>query len=214
PLQVHQLPELEMLRQALYEHRAEGTEAFLTNAFGTHINPELPNLECSTVLRYLRAFLLLYPWLLKEGKTDFARLHMTSFINPYPAEYIALVLQPDYNPNLEQLIQDYHQYNPDRNRPLDLYPLFACLREEQVKGFTNLGSVKPRETFHYRLPNSRVSDLDWTLAEEWNHWVEIEILANQPEKIMTLNQAYLQLKKDTLLGFEEKWAKEIGKWLS
>jgi hypothetical protein len=214
PLPFNRLAELEPLRQALLEHHAKGTEAFFTNAFGTHINTELPDTKPETILDYIRAFLLLYPWLLEAGQTDFARKNLTSFINPFPPEYNLLVLNPDYAPTLEELIDDYHQHNPDRNRPLDMYPLFAYLREEQVNGYSNLGSVKSRRTFHYRLPNSCVSDPSWTLAQEWNNWVVIEELANQPEKIREMSLEYLALKEDTLLGFDNKWCKQTEKWLT
>ncbi|GGK70191.1 hypothetical protein GCM10011405_17820 [Rufibacter glacialis] len=214
PLPFNQLEQLEQLRQALYDHHAKGTEAFFTNAFGTHINTEIPDTNPDTILRYLRAFLLLYPWLLEAGETDFARKNLTSFINPFPAEYTALVLNPEYAPSLEQLIDDYHHYNPDRNRPLDLYPLFAFLREEQVSHFTNLGSVKARKTFHYRLPNSCVSDPDWTLAQEWNNWVVIEELAIKPDRIRQMSAQFLNLKENTLLGFEAKWSKQTAQWLT
>ncbi len=195
------------------EHHAEGTEAFLTNAFGTHINTELPDTETETILRYIRAFLLLYPWLLEAGDTDFAR-RMTSFINPYPAEYIALVLPPSYAPDLDTLIDDYHTLNPDRNRPLDMYPLFAALREDKIAQYTNLGSVKARKTFHYRLPNSRISDPNWTLAQEWNNWVVIEELASDPAKINAMSEDYLALKADTFIGFEQKWINKTKDWLA
>ncbi|AKQ45340.1 amidoligase [Rufibacter radiotolerans] len=214
PLPCNQLDQLEELRQALYDHHAKGTEAFLTNAFGTHINTELPDPEPETILRYLRAFLLLYPWLLEAGQTDFARLNLTSFINPYPEEYTALVLPSSYQPSLDQLIEDYHAFNPDRNRPLDLYPVFGFLRKEKVDQYHHLGKLKARNTFHYRLPNSCVSDPNWTLAQEWNNWVVIEALANQPEKIREMSEAYLRLKESTLLGFEKKWEKETEQWLA
>ncbi|KAA3438428.1 amidoligase family protein [Rufibacter hautae] len=213
PLPYDQLEQLEVLRQSLYEHHAKGTEAFITNAFGTHINVEIPDTEPTTILRYIRAFLLLYPWLLEAGETDFARKNLTSFINPFPAEYNQLVLDPAYTPTLEQLIDDYHQYNPDRNRPLDMYPLFAHVRPDQVNQFTNLGSVKARKTFHYRLPNSCVSDPTWTLAQEWNNWVVIEELANDPDRITQMSKEYLNLKENTLIGFEKKWCKQTEQWL-
>jgi hypothetical protein len=214
PVPYDQLEQLEQLRQSLYEHQAKGTEAFFTNAFGTHINVEIPDTEPATILRYLRAFLLLYPWLLEAGETDFARKNLTSFINPFPADYNVLVLNPAYNPTLEQLIEDYHRFNPDRNRPLDMYPMFAYVNEQQVNQFTNLGSVKARKTFHYRLPNSCISDADWTLAQEWNNWVVIEELASQPEKITEMSIEYLNLKENTLMGFEGKWCKQTQQWLA
>lgn len=204
PIPATEIEQFEKLRKALFEKKAEGTKSFLTNAFATHINPEVPATDIATILKYLRAFVLLYPWLLRAGETDFAR-RVTSFINPYPEMYILLILPADYNPDLETLINDYHQFNPDRNRPLDLYPLFAALREEQVNRFKDLGNVKARETFHYRLPNSLISQPDWTLAKEWNNWVLIEELANEPEQLKKLSSTYLNLKENTLLGFESKW---------
>ncbi|RDV16902.1 amidoligase [Pontibacter diazotrophicus] len=213
PVPYTEIEVFEKLRQSLYEHNAKGTEAFITNAFATHINPEVPDTDADTILRYINAFLLLYPWLLKEGETDMAR-RMTAFINPFPAEYAELVLQPSYHPDMEMLIEDYHRLNPDRNRPLDMYPFFAAVRKEQVNSYTDLGKVKARETFHYRLPNSWVSKPNWTLAKEWNNWVVLEELANDPDRLEQMSKEYLALKDDTLIGFDSKWIKQTEQWLS
>jgi hypothetical protein len=213
PVPCTELAELEPLRQALFEHKAKGTEAFPTNAFGTHINAELPATDAATILRYLRAIVLLHPWLLEAGNTDLAR-RLSPFIDPYPEEYAELILAAQYEPELEQLIDDYHRYNPDRNRPLDMYPLFAALRPEQINGYSDVGKVKPRPTFHYRLPNSSVSEPGWTLAQEWNHWVVLEELANDPDRIAYMSVEYLHLRRDMLVGFESKWAKCTAQWLS
>ena len=213
PVPVNQLEQLEKLREALYLHQAQGTEAFPTNAFGTHINVEIPNSNPETLLSYVKAFLLLYPWLLQVGETDLAR-RMSPFIDPFPPEYVQMVLTPGYKPNLNAFIEDFHRRNPDRNRPLDMYPLFAALHKEQVGQYHNLGKVKARKSFHYRLPNSSVSKPDWTLAQEWNNWVAIEELAFDPEKITRMSREYLEMKNNTLLGFETKWAKKTEEWLT
>jgi hypothetical protein len=213
PIPVNQLEQLERLREELQKHDAEGTGAFPTNAFGTHINVELPDTGIETILKYLRAFLLLYPWLLEVGQTDIAR-RISPFINPFPEEYSDLVLSHGYRPDLEILIDDYHRCNPDRNRPLDMYPLFAALREDKIREFKNIGKVKPRETFHYRLPNSSLSKPGWTLAEEWNNWVKVEELANKPEKLDHMRHVYFELKKNTLFGFEKDWVKLTEQWLN
>jgi hypothetical protein len=212
PIPCTQLEQIEKLREALYLLHAEGTQSFLTNAFGTHINVEAPNLETATLLAYLRAFLLLYPWLLEEGRTDFAR-KMSPFIDPYPEVYIDLVLNPVYEPDLETFIRDYHTHNPDRNRPLDLYPLLAFIKEDTVVQYAKIGKVKARNAFHYRLPNSSIAQPDWTLAQEWNNWVQIEKLANDREKIAHLSEEYLSLKAHTLIGFDSKWIKRTKQWL-
>ncbi len=211
PVLVTDLDVLEKLRLALHEHNAEGTESFITNAFGTHINVETPDLSTATLVNYMRAFLLLYPWLLQAGKTDLAR-KLSPFIDPYPPAYADLVLQKDYQPGLDEFIANYHTYNPDRNRPLDMYPMFASLNPDLLARYTGLGKVKARNTFHYRLPNSSISLPDWTLAQEWNNWIKVEELANDQEKLLQLSQDYLALKADTFLGFEHKWLKHLERW--
>lgn len=213
PVPCTQLDKIEKLREALFRLHAEGTQSFLTNAFGTHINVEAPRLDTGTILAYLRAFLLLYPWLLEEGRTDLAR-QISPFIDPYPTEYVDLVLNPAYEPDLDEFILTYHTYNPDRNRPLDLYPLLAFLREDMLAQYTKLGKVKARSAFHYRLPNSSIAQPDWTLAQEWNNWVRIEELASEPGYMTHLSQEYRYLRAHTLLGFDTKWINRIKQWLS
>ncbi|WP_299824803.1 amidoligase family protein [uncultured Pontibacter sp.] len=213
PVPCTQLNELEKLREALYLNHAEGTEEFLTNAFGTHINVEAPSTDTETLLAYLRAFLLLYPWLLQVGNTDFAR-KVSPFINPYPDAYTALVLNPSYQPALPDFILDYHTFNPDRNRPLDMYPLFAALHAAQLEQFKGLGKVKARTTFHYRLPNSSIAQPTWTLAQEWNNWVAVEELAADRTNMKQLSLEYLSLKEKTIIGFDAKWRKQIAQWVT
>lgn len=213
PVPINELHELEKLRESLYNVRAEGTQAFITNAFGTHINVETPSTSVAEIVDYIRAFLLLYPWLLEEGKTDMAR-KMSPFIAPYPNVYIGKILSPGYAPDLEKLIKDYHTCNPDRNRPLDMYPMFAALNKEQVNGLKGIGKVKPRNTFHYRLPNSSIAEPSWTLAQEWNLWVLIEELAFDKEKLRQLSEEYIAVRNDTIIGFDYKWTRKINKWLS
>lgn len=213
PVPITQLDEVEKLREALFRHHAHGTKSSLINAFGTHINIEVPDSEIGTLIRYLRAFLLLYPWLIEKGDTDFARM-VSPFIDPYPDDYVGLILYSGYRPSLETLINDYHLFNPDRNRPMDLYPLFAFLNGDILKKYPNIGKVKPRNTFHYRLPNSSISEPDWTLAQEWNNWVVIEELANDLEKIQQMSKEYLDLKDVTYIGFDNKWIRRTQKWIS
>lgn len=213
PLPITEIEEFEKLRKSLYQNKAEGTKAAITNAFATHINIETPDTGAGTILHYLKSFLLLYPWIFRKSEIDLAR-RVTSFINPFPVSYIEKVLAPDYQPDFETLIEDYHIYNPDRNRPLDMYPMFAALRNEKVKQYSGLGNVKARETFHYRLPNSLISDPNWSLAHEWNHWIEVEELANKPKEVEQLCREYLELRQRTFIGFENKWTKHIDQWHS
>lgn len=208
PVPCNHLHQLEKLREELYRHHAEGTNSFPTNAFGTHINVETPGTDTGTLIAYLKAFLLLYPWLLEIGKTDLAR-KISPFIDPYPDGYVALVLDHGYKPDMEHFVTDYHAFNPNRNRPLDMYPLIASQKSEMLTQFKDLGKVKARNTFHYRLPNSSVAQPEWTLAEEWNNWIHVEELANDPARLALLSEEYLALKERTFIGFEGKWAKKM-----
>jgi hypothetical protein len=210
PLPFDQVHRAEELRQALHDKKAEGTKASIFYAFAMHINPELPSQDVDTVLTYTRAFLLLYPWLLKSCQVDFTR-RLTTFINPFPAAYYQLILPSDYQPNLQQFIRDYHLHNPDRNRPLDLYPVLAFMAPSEVNQLKNLGNVKPRPTFHYRLPNSLIDDPNWNIAAEWNRWYEVERLASEPALIRELSQEYLRMQ--ALPGFEKEWMTNIETWV-
>jgi hypothetical protein len=212
PVPLSQLHQLEKLREGLFRHNAKGTKAFPTNAFATHINAEMPDGEPETLLAYLQAFQILYPWMLRSMDIDLAR-RISPYIDPFPAEYTEKILQPDYKPGLERLMDDYHAYNPDRNRPLDMYPLFAWLRKDKVAAFDDIGKVKPRPTFHFRLPNSQMEEADWSLEKVWNSWVTVEDLAAEPEKLATLSQEYRKMRKNMVLGFKQKWADQTEKWV-
>lgn len=213
PIPLNNLEELDKLRKSLYEHHATGTKSFPTNAFAIHINPEIPAQDTETILRYMRAFFLLYPYIFKESKIDMAR-RVSSFISPFPAKYAEIVIKPSYKPELDTLIEDYHLYNPDRNRPLDMYPLFASVHKEKVDTYADIGKVNARPTFHYRLPNSLINQADWSLADEWNGWVLIEQLASDEDRLSQMSREYLDLSRSTMIGFDSKWTKQTEKWLS
>src|SRR6185312_17067732 len=108
-----------------------------------------------------------YDWLYIESEIPLAR-KLAPFIHSFPDDYIELVLDPAYHPDLETFMTDYLINNPTRNRPLDLLPLFAWIDAEKVFSFpVEKDLVKSRPTFHYRLPNSEVDDPDWSVASDW-----------------------------------------------
>lgn len=181
PLEMTNLRPAEELREALQKHSAVGISSSLFAAFGLQFNPEVPDFKASTLLAYLRAFFMLSEWLLEDANIAIAR-KITPFIHPFPKGYQSLVLDPDYEPSLQKLMRDYLEFNPTRNRPLDLLPLFAFLDSELVfQHPVEKDLIKPRPTFHYRLPNSEIDDPNWSLAREWNKWVQVEILADKQD---------------------------------
>jgi len=183
PIALGELSRVEQLRAALADRGALGTGSRLRYAMGLHLNPEVPSLAADGILRHLRAFLVLYEWLVESSDVDLTRA-LTPFINPFPDAYLLLALDPAYAPSIEELAADYVAHNPTRNRPLDLLPLFVhLLGPEVLAGVADDEPLKSRPTFHYRLPNCRIDDPNWTVAEEWNRWVEVERLAARPDEL-------------------------------
>ncbi|MDX1636433.1 MAG: amidoligase family protein [Balneolaceae bacterium] len=206
PLPAGNIERLEELREKLQEWKAEGTESSWMHAFGMHINIEAPDLEPGTLLRYLRAFFVLYPWLLEVLNIDLSR-RISPFIDHFPDRYVELVLQEEYRPDTRNMMADYIAYNPTRNRPLDLMPIWALVDEKLVSEALGDEKNKPRPTFHYRLPNSRIEDPDWTFRQELDRWMEIEKLANDAEMLRKLCKLYLFRRDETLVSFRKEWAR-------
>ncbi|ALG70656.1 hypothetical protein VY88_05980 [Azospirillum thiophilum] len=189
PVTIDRLPDLEALVSCLRGRGAAGTEASPLFAFGLHFNPEVARTDGDYVLDHLKAFLLLAPWLRREIRVDPTR-RLSGFIASFPLPYAAKVTDPGYRPGLGTLIDDYLADNPTRNRELDLCPLFAHLDRDRLAAALEDPHVRSRPTFHYRLPNARLSDPGWSLAADWNRWVAVERLAADRPLLDRLGAAY------------------------
>lgn len=180
PVPWTELARLDEIRLRLHEAGAKGTHSSPFYAFGLQINIEAASLEADGLLAMLRAFLLKYDWLLERSDVDLAR-RISPYVQSYPEDYVAHVLDPDYQPDLTTLIDDFLYYTPTRNRPLDLLPLFAHIDKERVMAApVEKELIKPRPAFHYRLPNCLIDEPDWNLSIPWNDWVAVERLAADP----------------------------------
>jgi hypothetical protein len=210
PIPVTQLGEINRLEQALRARQAEGTRAGLFYAFALHFNPEAPDpTSAADLTRTLRAFLLLYQWLFRRAEVDWTR-RLLPFIDPFPEEYARLVIDPDYAPDLGRLIDDYVNYSPTRNRPLDLLPILA-FNDRELMSRTELKGQKvtPRPTYHYRLPNSLIDDPSWSIAHEWGQWVLVERLAGNPDCLRGLAHAYLNWDGSLLDYLNDRWVQYV-----
>ncbi len=212
PVPMDVLPRIDLVREALRRQGARGTEASLLYAFGLQLNIEAHNLEAKWLTAILRAFVLLYEALVKAGNIDFAR-QLSPYIKPFPGNYVRHLLQPDYQPGVTELIDDYLKHNPTRNRPLDMLPLFAEIDPERVLAApVERELIKPRPALHYRLPNCEIDDPDWTLARPFNGWAEVEHLAADPERLEAASQDFLQRPAQALGQLTDEWAKRIRDW--
>ena len=186
PLAVDELAELDELRERLRDDMGQGTRASIVNAFGLHINPEAPSLSAESILRHIQAFLLLNTLIQDASDIDFSR-KLTPYIKRFPEKYARKILQLDYKPDMQQLVDDYLEHNPTRNRPLDMLPLLAHVHgDEVIERCDEPDLIKPRPAFHYRLPNCLLDEPDWRIAEEWNRWLVVEKLADDRNALHSL----------------------------
>ncbi|MGP8292014.1 amidoligase family protein [Vreelandella zhanjiangensis] len=176
PIPWNELDDLDAIFQALRDQGAKGTDASLLYGFGLHLNIEVECTSVSYLLAMMRAYLLLAHWLRDEIKVDITR-EMLPHANPFPKEYALKLLDSHYAPHLDTFIDDYLVHNATRNRELDLLPLFAYLRPDHPHELLHTKLIKPRPTFHYRLPNAQLSQPGWGAVVEWNRWAEVEKLA-------------------------------------
>lgn len=197
------------LRQA----GARGTRHSPHYAFGVHLNPELPGLDEGTVLAYLQAFVCLHDWIREKGRVDLSR-RITPYIDPFEKDYLLKLLDADYAPDMSALIDDYLDENPTRNRAMDMLPLFAHLDEERVRARVDDDRVQARPTLHYRLPNCQVDEPDWSLTVAWRHWLQVEALANDEDRLASICEAYREgLKKPGGKLLNDDWAQASAEWL-
>jgi len=213
PIPMDRLGELELLISVLRASGAQGTDSGALYAFGLHFNPELPDLEPETIVAYLKAFLCLYDWLVYRSEIDLTR-SMTGYIAPFPTDYIRQVIDVDYHPGQNALIDDYLVANPTRNRALDMLPLFAYLDKPRALSVIDDERVHPRPTLHYRLPNCRIDQPGWGIGADWRNWLMVEKLACDAEHLNAMCRAYTQFLDRPLADLFKNWKDMVEIWLT
>ncbi|HYC01986.1 MAG TPA: amidoligase family protein [Azospirillaceae bacterium] len=209
PVEIERLEEVDLLVRTLRERGAVGTEGGLLYAFGLHLNPEIPSRDGGPLLDILKAYLLLSPWLRQDIDVDLAR-RVSPFIQKFADEYVSLVVDPNYRPDLRRWAEDYVRANPSRNRELDLFPLFAELVPDVLKLAPGDPHIRKRPTFHWRLPNSLVGVKDWSIVPDWNRWVQVERLASDRWALDELGALWRDCQRCRAL---EDWPQLVARWL-
>ncbi len=210
PLPMRRLDEVEELIGLLRDAGAKGTSDSMSYAFGMQFNPEIPSTDPAVIRRYLQAFLCLYEWLLVRADINLTR-RITSYVDPFPTDYVRKVISADYDPDLGTLIDDYLDDNPTRNRALDCLPLFLELDEERVRNVTDEPLIKPRPAFHYRLPDCRIDVPGWGLHVAWDDWLEVEALAADRKRLAACCAAYAAFLDKPLKRWLGDWAKKVSR---
>lgn len=209
PVTLDELEQLDHLVDVLSETGAEGTRANPFFAFGAQLNPEIAEKSAEWILSVLKAYLLMSHWLRAIMSIDLTR-RLVAYADPFPKEYAAMVVAPDYWPTLDRMIDDYLAANPTRNRELDMLPLFAWLDEARVRNAVPDPRVKARPTFHYRLPDANLGVANWSITAEWDRWAIVERLAEQRQTLDIMGAAY-HANRERLIP--EDWALRSSEWL-
>lgn len=217
PIPFEQLDKLDTLTETLNGLGAEGTQDSLVYAFGLHINPSIPDSSSETLKRYLQSFLLLYTWIIDSSEIDLTRRFFTKYIDPFPPDYMELVLDNSYSPDDNKLISDYLDYNPTRNRALDLLPIMVERNRELVLARINHDErklVRGRPAFHYRLPDCKINEAGWSAAGAWNRWVYVESLAADEALLAELVEAWRESNSTFSIAPRATWAIRLTTILS
>lgn len=201
PLPLDRLPDLSEAIGLLRHAGAGGPRLPLVATPGLHFNVDAPRLDSGTLAAFLKAYLLLEPWLRRAG----GETRPGATLPPrFPKDYVRKAIAPDYRPELPKLADDYLAANPTRDRGLDLLPILLHLDEGRVRRSLPREKIGARPAFHYRLPLARIDDEGWSIAPDWNRWIVVERLACDGARLEGLARDYLGFA-----GREEDWAERL-----
>lgn len=212
PLVFADLHQIETLVDELRKAGALGSRNAIYFAFGLQLNPELPDLKPTTLVRYYQAFAVLYDWLKARHQLDISR-KFTPYIEPWSSRYTDLLIADDYLPDQRQMMVDYLESNPTRNRALDLLPLFAHLDKPLLDQYVEDPRIKSRPTLHYRLPDCDIDNPEWRFSSVWNDWVVVEQLANNAEDLKELRGLFRDSRRISLRNLTKSWEETSANWL-
>ncbi|MDX1633456.1 MAG: amidoligase family protein [Marinobacter sp.] len=212
PMPLSELEQIEVLCNRLREAGAVGSREAILYAFGLQLNPELPDLEPDTLVRYLRAFAALYDWLKSRHQLDLSR-KFTTYIEPWHSDYVDVLIAEDYEPDMVTLMEDYLRDNPTRNRALDLLPLFSHLNDDLLRQHVQDPRIKARPTLHYRLPDCDIDNPRWHFSTVWNDWVVLEQLADNAADLQELTMLFRDSRKLSFGNLTRSWKDHCHRWL-
>lgn len=190
PLERAQFPLVDQAVGALRDAGAEGTEAAPLYAFGMHLNIALTHGGTDRAIRIAGAYSFAERWVRDRWPVDPAR-RLVPFIDPYPKGWrveLGQAMADGAVPDLERFVRLYQTYNPSRNRGLDLWPLLGHLAPELARRVHAQVIKNARPAFHYRWPDSRISEPGWSPWGELDRWIRFERAADDPDRLERIRQ--------------------------
>lgn len=188
PLPQTDLPRIEHLITTLVASGALGTREKLAYGFGIHFNVELPDDDGTALVATTRAYALCEDWLRHADPLDPAR-RILPFVAPFPSVLVThLAGAEGWGPR--DLARAIVAHAPSRHFGLDLLPALQHLCPDALAEVPADHLKGGRPAFHYRLPEARLGENDWSLAYEWNRWVMIEHVASDSDLLAALAAAW------------------------
>lgn len=179
PFEIRHLPELDRVVGCLRDAGAQGTRDGLFLGFGTHLNIEADAEDATSVARHLAAYALLEEYLRQRNPIDLSR-RVLPFVAPYPDKMVDALAEgvPDFDGSMDGLIAFYLDHAPSRDHGLDLLPLLATQDEDRVRNAAEgLSEIKARPAYHFRLPDCRIDEADWSILQAWDDWCLVQTVA-------------------------------------
>ena len=210
PLDRDGLGRLDDLRNALRDAGALGSGAGWFFGFGLHLNIEMASDADADTIRPLLAYALIEDWLRAANPIDESR-RLLPFTDPYPIDFTRALIKVGPDASRDHVTGLYLELTPSRNRGLDMLPLFAHFDEARIRAaITDKTSARP--TFHFRLPDCRIDEPDWSIADEWQRWLTVERVATDTALLTRLSQAWLD-DHGLLTLSRQSWATRAGRIL-
>jgi len=210
PLDMDGMARLDDLRDALREAGALGSGAGLVFGFGVHFNIEVASGRDADTVRPLLAYALIEDWLRAAYPIDESR-RLLPFTDPYPTDFVRALIEAGPGAARDRVTGLYLELTPSRNRGLDMLPLLAHFDAGRIRAAIS-DKTSARPTFHFRLPDCRIDEADWTLATEWWRWVAVERVARDDALLRRLSDAWLDDHGLVTLS-RQHWAERAGRIL-
>lgn len=189
PLDMDGLARLDAFRGTLRRQGAVGSGAGFLLGFGVHLNVEVASESAQDIIRPLLAYALIEDWMRKAHPIDDSR-RLLPFTDPYPTSFVRALVKLGPDADIDALTACYLAETPSRNHGLDMFPLLAHLRPDAMTDKLR-ASTKPRPAFHFRLPDCRIDDAGWSLADEWRRWLLVERCAADRDVMQALSDGWL-----------------------
>jgi hypothetical protein len=206
PIAQRHLARIDRLCRALRLAGAEGSRSHVVHGFGLHLNVELADPDGGTDLpRITRAFALLEPWLRKRDPFDLSR-RVLPFTRSFPEDFVdaAARLHPGATPDEVFDLIDTHIGS--RNYGLDLLPAYGWLAPDRFARHSGArASVSARPAYHYRMPESRIDEPQWSLSYEWRRWWLVEQVAARADLLDRLSAAWTGSRAQAVFGNRERY---------